>query len=552
MNFSTEENELIWRNLNLYSGKKHLLQNISGIVGPSSMTALMGPSGAGKTTLLNALAGRLPLNMKLSGEILLNSYPRDQNWPQIMGYVEQEFLSFENQTVFETLNFCKLIKNSDLSVDDVINILGLVKSKNDLISKLSGGEKKRLSMDSFNALNILELLIKLAKIGKTIIVTIHQPSYNQIQYFQRIILLSQGKMIYEGSFEKCIDFFKECGYNLPRNTNPTDFFLDTISLDTRNDQNMNNCYNKINYINDVWMSHNINHNPNITKPLTNKQNINNKVILPLLIKRNILEYWRKKTYLKIKILQKLIFLLIFGLAYLRMNNTVLEIPSRKGSLTFLILNCLFGICAPIFNVFPDEKRVIIRERRSGMYSAFTSFLSKYISELPFNLIYEISYLSCLYWIIGLNSGAGRFFICLIIYASLINFSIIFGLAISSLSPSQNIAQIIGGTCILFFTIYSGAFGSTNAIPAWLRWMIFISPVYYAFTALIQNQFSGVEFYSNQGSVPGEEFIYANDTFIIGMWWCIFLMWLYTVLWFIIGSISLQYSTRTKIKLEQHN
>jgi ATP-binding cassette, subfamily G (WHITE), eye pigment precursor transporter len=577
MDFQTKENELIWRNLNLKSTSptNHLLTNINGSVGPSSMTALMGPSGAGKTTLLNALAGRLPANMSLTGEILLNSNPRNENdWPQIMGYVEQDFYAYDNQTVYETLNFCNIVKGSSdtQNIDDMMNILGLVKLKDSLVCKLSGGERKRLSigvellgnppiifldeptsgLDSFNAINILELLKKLTTFGKTILVTIHQPSYQQIKYFSRVILLSQGGMIYEGPFDECTEFFKDCGYNLPPNTNPTDFFLDAISLDTRSDESISRSMSKIDHIKRKWKSRETRHDPKMFDEIKPKKPRKKRAVFDVLLQRNITEYFRKRTYLRVKILQKIVLLLIFGLAYLRMGYSVNDVGSRKGSFNFLVLNNLFATCGPIFNVFPQEKRVIIRERRSGMYSGYSSFLSKFVSEIPFNMAYDMIYFIALYWIIGLNSSASRFFICCLIIASLILFSISFGLTISTISPSQNIAQIIGSTFVLLFVVYSGAFGSTATIPNWLRWLIYISPIYYAYTAILQNQFKDVFFYNKNGGkpIPGEYFIYQNDTQILEMWWCILLIWLYTLVWIIFGCFALQYVTRSNINLEK--
>lgn len=579
MDFYTRENELIWKHLNLKSTNpdKQLLTDINGAVGPSSMTALMGPSGAGKTTLLNAISGRLPSNMTLTGEILLNNNNRNEkDWPKIMGYVEQEFYGYENQTVYETLYFCNIVKGSSdtQNIKDIMNILGLVKLKDSLVCKLSGGERKRLSigvellgnppilfldeptsgLDSFNAINILELLKKLTSYGKTILVIIHQPSYQQIEYFSRVILLSQGGMIYEGPFEECPDFFRDCDLILPPNTNPTDFFLDAISLDTRSDESISNSMSKIDRIKRKWKNQEKEHQPQLFTEIKPHATTKNNAVFSILLKRNITEYFRKRTYLFVKIVQKIILLLIFGLAYLRMGYSVNDVGSRKGSFNFLVLNNLFGICGPIFNVFPQEKIIIIRERRSGMYSGYVSFLSKFVSEIPFNFIYDLVYFMALYWIIGLNPNAGRFFICLIIIISLILFSIAFGLTISTISPAQNIAQIIGSTFILLFTVYSGAFGSTATIPIWLRWLIYVSPIYYAYTAILQNQFSDVFFYNNKGGkpIPGEYFIYQNDTTILGMWWCIFLIWLYTIVWIIFGCVALQYVTRTKINLEKNS
>lgn len=605
MEFKSEKTELLWKNLTLTlpDSTKKLLENVSGSVGPSSMTALMGPSGAGKTTLLNAIAGRLSNNLQLTGEIFLNGRPRNKKtWSRIMGYVEQDFYGYEYQTVYETLEFANKIKGSSnneeydnknnnnfngnsisnnknssnyntktTNIDNVCKILGLTHLKNSYISELSGGERKRVSigvellgnppllfldeptsgLDSYNAINILELLKKLTTYGKTILVTIHQPSFKQIEYFSKLLLLSQGNMVYEGEVLGCINWFKSIGYEIPQNTNPTDFFLDLVSIDTRNEQTQINSYNKLKTIKNKWMK--IYKQPEIH--LTNIVNVNvnnSKIVFIYLLKRNITNYYRKKKYLIIKIWQKIMFLLIFGLAYLRMGYTTNDVMSRRGSFTFLVLNNLFGVCTPIFNSFPEEKRVIVRERRSGMYNGFNAYLSKYISEIPFNLLYEMIYFVCLYWIIGLNPSAGRFFICFIIVFSIVLFALAFGLTVSTMSPAQNIAQIIGSTVILLFTVYSGAFGSTAIIPSWLRWLIYVSPAYYGYTAILQNQFRDTTFYSSKtgNPVPGESLIYQNDTTIVGMWWCILLLWLYTIVWILAGCFIMEIVTRSEYKLEK--
>lgn len=576
MEFNTTENQLTWKNLELVSTKngKKLLFDINGSVGPKSMTALMGPSGAGKTTLLNALAARLPQDVKLYGEILLNGRRRDnKTWSQIMGYVEQEFNTYEYQTVYETMKFADNVKLNvgDEKIIEIMNILGLYNVKDNYVNNLSGGERKRLSiavellgnppilfldeptsgLDSFNAINILELLKKLTEMGKTVLVTIHQPSYQMVKYFEKILLLSQGGMVFEGKCDDCISFFEELGYSLPLRTNPTDFFLDTISMDTRTSESVQACNDKITKIQTEWRNKDVQHPILLDTPIEPKEYKGNSVVFVSLFFRNLTDYLRKKSYLVVKIFQKIIFILIFGLAYLRMGYTETDVYSRKGAYIFLVLNNLFGICAPIFNVFPEEKKAIIRERRSGMYNGYTAFLAKYAAEIPINLIYELMYVAILYWIIGLNSDAGRFFICLIIVGSLILFSIAFGLTISTVSPAANIAQIFGSTFILLFTVYSGAFNSTSTIPAWLRWMIYISPAYYAYTALLQNQLNGTEFTYKDGSiVTGEEVIDMNDSIIIETWWCILLIWLYTLGWIIAGSIALQLVTRNNIRLEK--
>ena len=57
--------------------EKVLLNRVSGIIRPSTITALMGPSGAGKTTLLDVLAGR-KTGGKITGDITVNGHPKEQ------------------------------------------------------------------------------------------------------------------------------------------------------------------------------------------------------------------------------------------------------------------------------------------------------------------------------------------------------------------------------------------------------------------------------------------------------------------------------------------
>ena len=104
---------------------------------------------------------------------------------------------------------------------------------------LSGGEKKRTSIgyelitnpkliildeptsavDSYTALTILELLQKEAAKGATVVFTIHQPSSDMVNLFDRIICMSDGYMVYNGERKDMAHHFNTLGITLPRFTN---------------------------------------------------------------------------------------------------------------------------------------------------------------------------------------------------------------------------------------------------------------------------------------------------------------------------------------------
>lgn len=88
-------------------------------------------------------------------------------------------------------------------------------------------------LDAFNAQNVMTTLIKLAKAGRTIACTIHQPRSEIYSMLDDLMLLSEGYEIYFGCANEAQNYFSDLGYVCPPSFNPSDYFLDVISLDAR-------------------------------------------------------------------------------------------------------------------------------------------------------------------------------------------------------------------------------------------------------------------------------------------------------------------------------
>ena len=219
--------------------KKVLLRDIHMAIPQGHMVLLLGGSGAGKTTYVNAINGYEPAKAQvlLNGTNLYKHYKKMQ---YEVGFVPQSEMMRGKDTVLNTLlDAAKLrlpmevtAKQRRKRVDEVMEIFGLTPVKNNLVEKLSGGQKKRLSismefisnpslfildepdsgLDGVMARELFEQLRKIADSGKIVIVITHTPD-RVIDLFDDVIVLAKdsartGRLAFYGSIEDAQEFFQ--------------------------------------------------------------------------------------------------------------------------------------------------------------------------------------------------------------------------------------------------------------------------------------------------------------------------------------------------------
>ncbi len=86
-------------------------------------------------------------------------------------------------------------------------------------------------LDSFMARSICKLLQDLAhKKYKTVISTIHQPSSQAFKFFDRLILMADGKIVYQGLAFDAANYFSNLGFKSSRFSNPADIFMRVLAV----------------------------------------------------------------------------------------------------------------------------------------------------------------------------------------------------------------------------------------------------------------------------------------------------------------------------------
>ncbi|ORY79351.1 hypothetical protein BCR35DRAFT_291656 [Leucosporidium creatinivorum] len=246
-----------------------VLDSISGAVEPGQIMAVIGASGAGKSTFLDLLA-RKSKTGSVTGDILVNGKKVDNSeYRRVVGFVDQEDTLMGTLTVYETVLYSALLRlPRDMSLEDkkmrtleTMHELGILGIRDSRIGEsgqrsISGGEKRRVSiacelvtspsilfldeptsgLDSYNAFNVVESLVQLARTYKrTVVFTIHQPRSNIVALFDKLVLLASGKLIYSGKADACQDYFKGIGWPCPPGFNIADYLIDLTMQDEKSD-----------------------------------------------------------------------------------------------------------------------------------------------------------------------------------------------------------------------------------------------------------------------------------------------------------------------------
>ncbi|KAH0817351.1 hypothetical protein GEV33_005440 [Tenebrio molitor] len=258
----------IWpRSSSCFGSKQHLLLNdISFEIRGGEIMAIMATSEEEGTALLDMVAG---LSRPVVGDIILNGQNVKANALRSrVAYVQSDSHLCKDMTVIQTLRFhYDLKKPTDklgyLKIDamDRINVLiedlGLEQVRNTKVEAMTISERRRLNvachllldtdivvldqptrgMDIFDTFFLVEYLRQWANggagnaLGRIVILTLHPPTYEIFTMLSRILLISAGRTMFSGRRRDMLPYFALVDYPCPSFKNPSDYYLDLVTLD---------------------------------------------------------------------------------------------------------------------------------------------------------------------------------------------------------------------------------------------------------------------------------------------------------------------------------
>ncbi|KAL9427529.1 hypothetical protein AB3S75_029671 [Citrus x aurantiifolia] len=526
--------------------EKTILKGITGMVCPGELLAMLGPSGSGKTTLLSALGGRL--HGKLTGKITYNDQPFSGSIKRRTGFVAQNDILYPHLTVTETLLFTALLRLPNSltytekyqHVEQVIAELGLTRCRNSMIGGplvrgISGGEKKRVSiaqemlinpclllldeptsgLDSTTAQRILTTIKRLANSGRTIITTIHQPSSRLYHMFDKVVLLSEGSLIYNGPASTALEYFSAIGFSTSVTVNPADLLLDLangVSPDYRQSTEQGeNTDQDQKLVREALKSA---YEKNIATKL--KDELSNLGVIDcnstknasaknggkaeqwstswwhqfkVLLQRGVRER-RFEAFNKLRIFQVISVAVLGGLLW--WHTPTSHIEDRVALLFFF---SVFWGFYPLYNAvftFPQERTMLIKERSSGMYRLSSYFLARTFGDLPLELALPTAFVFIIYWMGGLKADPVTFILSLlaVLYSVLVAQGL--GLAIGAILMDVKQATTLASVTTLVFLMAGGYY--VQQIPPFIIWLKYLSYSYYCYKMLLGIQYDDDDYY----------------------------------------------------------
>ncbi|XP_022986230.1 ABC transporter G family member 15-like [Cucurbita maxima] len=602
---------LVWEDLtvmlpNFTDGPtKRLLNGLRGYADPGRIMAIMGPSGSGKSTLLDTLAGRLSKNVVMTGHVFLNGKKRKLGNGDV-AYVTQEDILLGTLTVKETVSYSAQLRlPSSMTKDELNNIveatileMGLQDCADRLIGNwhlrgISGGEKKRLSvaveiltrprllfldeptsgLDSASAFFVIQTLRNVARDGRTVVSSIHQPSSEVFALFDDLFLLSGGEAVYFGEAKMAVQFFAEANFPCPSRRNPSDHFLRCINSDfdivtatlkgslrirdipESSDPFMNLATAQIKsslvekYRSSQYASR-------VKARIREISTIEGLEVedekgggaswfkqLSTLTRRSFVNMCRDVGYYWLRIIIYVIVSLCVGTIYFDVGTSYTAILAR-GACGGFITGFMTFMTIGGFPSFTEEMKMFYRERLNGYYGVTVFILSNFLSSLPFLVSISIVSGTITFYMVKYRLEFSRYmFFCLNIFGCI---SVIEGLmmVVASLVPNFLMGIITGAGIIGIMMMTSGFFRLLPDLPKpfWRYPISYLSYGSWALQGAYKNDLIGLEF---EPMIPGMpklsgEYVITNMYGIPlshSKWWdltgLMLLVLLYRILFFVV-------------------
>jgi len=512
-------------------------------------------SGAGKTTLLNVLTGI----GRPTGEILFNDAPRPKDFIAMCAVIPQEDTLYGALTPRETFTYVARLRLGDkvsleekkAAAEAMLEKLELVKCAdtpvgNEDIRGISGGEKKRTSigcelivnptilfvdeptsgLDSKMARGVVEILQKLAhEEGCTVITVIHQPSWRIFNCFDSLVLLKDGRIVFDGGVNDVQSYFSRIGFDAPENENPMDFYFDVLqeskpldAVEASNDKagsspESGNLLPDALFFSEKWLEEKgaLKNSKSTENFAGNASDVEAAAAaaaeaasrtsvlsqFTVLTDRCLYDYVKDKTKLGGGIALKLSVGVLFGIIWLNQGRgkmTQGKIFVVEGPIFFCCFSAVFDTLFALIIKYPLTRALIQREYRNRYYQVAPYFFAELLTRSVFESVNALFLGLPCFFLVGMDiSSPMQLVVFFAVLSILSTLGAGLGITVGTIAKDVQEAQGLIIPVLMPLMLFSGFFLPYEEIPIFFRWLYEISFLRYAFNILKMNQWQDLDF-----------------------------------------------------------
>jgi ABC-type multidrug transport system ATPase subunit len=514
------------------------LDSCSGWLKSGEMCLVLGSNDQSKSTLLRALCGRLNTQDELYGTILLDGMPlghSNQGWRRLSPYVSASDTSHSPVlTVRETFTFAAQCSCTDpakieVSVNHLMETLGLMNVADTVVGDenlrgISGGQKRRVtigemmldpessflclenitdglaSTDSYSLIDNIGRACK--KYRMAAIISLLQPSDEMVHLFDKLLVLTAtGEQAYFGPVDRKVlrSVF------LGPDADPSEDNGSICDLVLKH--SLHGAFRKEDSIVKTFAESPV--GDDLTRKLKNirtnappARERNVDALLP--DKKYTTSRWyqfkilcgrRRKliarnavTYTRIGI--AIFFGIIIGSLFSALDNSIMGSLGRTG---YMFLNSFLVLMLSAAVTIPSsfrERVTLFKQRSAEFYSGRVAYLSQVLMDLPLSVLEAVLLSSISYFWVDMNQGANHFFFFMGTLIALECVGQALGRLLCALLRKQVSANAMSSVLILLCGTVAGFMPQYTSITWVLRWLSWITPVSYAFEAMMINEFYG--------------------------------------------------------------
>ncbi|CAB9508541.1 Putative white-brown complex homolog protein 30 [Seminavis robusta] len=562
---------LHWENVELTfdkGGKTDKFTILNGVWGEApqgEVSAIMGPSGSGKTSLLNVLSGRMTSSTAFvtvnAEQVTWNGRKLDVTalaTRQTFAFVAQDDSLPITATPREAIMFsARLRLEKDKTEEELVEITNKMLDElhldscadtivgGALLKGISGGERKRTSvgvelvckpklifldeptsgLDSFNALELVQVLKDVAlEESASVILTIHQPSSEIWELFDRLTLLNRGRVMYEGRRDKAMPKFAACGFPLPPQYNPADWVMN-VAQTQKTEQLEQAGFFPINdfstdglakMLRDSEISDGISDGFNFAS-VKQQDRVGMVAQTKFLFIREIQNFRRNVHPLRTRTGMTLLIALLAGVLFFdaakadfSLLTSFVDLNTAFGALLLALMSTMFSTVLPVLVSFPEERPVFLREYSTGCYSVPAYFASRFVMEVLVTAFQMTIGTLIQYFMVGYQMNYGLFWLVTYVMAMT---STALGVMIGSSVADASVAIEMLPAVFMPQILFSGFFIPKENMPDWLSWLTYIYPLNYAVRLVLVYEFG-----DNCDSFICEELLRRVDANSEDTWW----------------------------------